>query len=413
MIDRAAIEAAWNRIAHRLDPVHGDVEADALLRNHTVESAAIAHALNHIELINRTDMGAIDALGYDFVRDPLIWRRGSEVAYQARALQQLSHWWSINPEDAPALGSVVLRHTFATSFSFGTPQHIVDAEGEQIHFVVVPFVYGELLMLTAKAFNTMLAGNETSDGWAMLVEARDFDASAAPPAIKQLAARMLTDHAFHAAEPGDNPTVALKAQSNWLHYEEDDQRPGALEAHVSYAALDFAIAHELGHRILHFLKPDMPSGPMLEEGADLVGFRLFAASWGWRDEIFEGCPLSEAGRVLLGPIWFFYSAQLLFTMHGLLGERTRAIAPNAALARTTAKQMQHLGLLVDRWSRQKAVLDQYSEVLQSFGADIAATDGELIDRLTTAMAMFMGTLPDWISQIPENDIRFAALLRTV
>lgn len=413
MIDRAAIEAAWNRIAHMLDPVHGDAEADMLLRNRAFEQEAIDHAVAHIDLINRADIGAIDALDYGFARDPLVWRRGSEAVYQARALQQLGHWWALNPADAPALGNVVLRHSFATSFSFGTPQHVIDAVDEPIHFIIIPFVYTELLMLLAKALNSMLAGSEDGDAWAAMLSDEAADRVTVPPALKQLFARILSDHAFHPAEPGDNPTVSLKAQSDWLDYDEGDRVPGALETHLAYSALDFAIAHELGHRILHFMKPDTPSGPMLEEGADLIGIRLFAASWGWRDDILEGCPLSEGGRVLLGPIWFFYSAQLLFTLQELLGERTAAVAPEARLARARGKPAHHLSLIVDRWSRQKTVLNQYAEILGAFGAGISEQDGIVLGRLVVTLEAFSDALPDWVAQIPEDDIRYAAALRAI
>ena len=76
MIDRAAIDAGWSRIAPMLDPVHGDREADALLRNRTVEQPGIERAIAHID---RTDTGALDALGHDFTRDALTWRRASEA----------------------------------------------------------------------------------------------------------------------------------------------------------------------------------------------------------------------------------------------------------------------------------------------------------------------------------------------
>lgn len=413
MIDRAAIDAAWGRIAHMLDPVHGDREADALLRNRTVEQPGIERALAHIALIDRTDNGAIDALHYGFTRDALIWRRASEAVYQARALQQLAHWWTINPDDAPALGNVVVRHTFATSFAFGTPQHIVDRVGEPIHFIIIPMVYGELLRLAAKAMNTMLSGNEASDAWAAMLGGREADVASVPPAMKQLLARLLTDHAFHAAEPGENPAARLQAQSEWFEWDEADREPGLLETHLSYAALDFAIAHELGHRILHFLAPATPDGPILEQAADLIGIRLFGASWGWRDDIFEGCPLSDGGRVLLGPIWFFYAAQLLFTLQRLLGARVYGVEADAPLARARDKPERHLSLIVDRWKRQQEVLEQYAEILATFGADAAEGDRLVMDRLTAALQIFTDAVPDWVAAIPEADIRYASQLRAI
>lgn len=396
-----------------LDPVHGDAEADFLLRNRSVERDVIDQAVAHIDLINRTDNGAIDALQYDFARDPLLWRRGSEAVYQARALQQIAHWWALNNADAPALVNVVLRHTFATSFSFGTPQHIVDILGEPIHFIVIPFVYGELLMLSSKALNSMLSGSEEADGWEAMLAEKAVDRTVVPPAMKQLFARILADHAFHAAEPGNNPTALLKSQSDWLVYDEGERVPGALETHLSYSALDFAIAHELGHRILHFLEPNTPSGPVLEESADLIGSKLFAASWGWRDDILKGCPLSEGARVLLGPIWFFHSAQMLFTLQQLLGDRTAEVAPQAPLAKARSKPAKHLTFIVDRWSRQKATLGQYAEIIAAFGAGLSEQDRAIVAKLADTLEGFTAALPQWVTQIPEDDIRFAASLRVV
>lgn len=409
MIDRAAVAAAWDRIAHMLDPLHDDAEADSLLRDPAAERAGIDRALSHIELVNATSGGAIDALGYGFVRDPGLWRRATEATFQARALQQISQWWSINRGDAPALTNVVVRHSFATSFAFGTPQHI---PSDDIHFIVVPFVYLEFLMLSAKALNAMLAGDEEGDAWAALSAAPPL-APEVPPAMKQLFARMLSDHAFHAAAPGENPTVRLKAQSRWLHYDEGERAPGALETHLSYAALDFAMAHELGHRLIHTLHPEVTEATRLEEMADLVGFRLFAASWGWRDDIFAGCPLSEAARNLLGPLWFFYSATLLFTLRQLLGARVRAFAPSAALARALDRQGRHLTLLTGRWSRQQETMDQYMEVLTKFGASLSDGDSVLIERLASALLVFNESLPLWVEAIPEADLRFAVAMREV
>lgn len=412
MIDRAAIDAAWDRVAHQLDPVHGDAEADALLRDHATERPGIECAIEHIELVNTTDGGAIDALGYGFAHDPLVWRRASEAVYQARALQQLGHWCSINQADSPALVNVVLRQTFATSFAFGTPRHVVDAVAEPIHFVVVPFAYAELLMLSAKTLNALIAGDEASDAWAVL-SATVSDAAAPPPAMRQLLARLLTDHAFHASEPGDNPTAILQAHSTWFEYDEGDRAPGALETHLSYAALDFAIAHEIGHRILHHLAPDTPGGLLLEEGADLVGLRLFAASWGWRDDVFEGCPLSDGGRVLLGPIWFFHSASVLLTLQRLLGERLHAVAPTAPLAKARHKPARHLATVVERWSRQKAILAQYAEIADAHGAISDGRDAEVLRRLAAALDALARALPRWVEQIPEEDLRFCAAMRAI
>jgi hypothetical protein len=53
LIDRATIEAAWATITHMLDPVHQDVEADALLRNPELEVLGIEAAIAHMTLVDQ------------------------------------------------------------------------------------------------------------------------------------------------------------------------------------------------------------------------------------------------------------------------------------------------------------------------------------------------------------------------
>lgn len=410
MIERRDVELAWNSIAHQFDPIHGDSEGDALLRNPDAERAGIRSALDHIELVDRIEGGALEGLGYQFVRDETVWSRASEAVFQARALQQILHWIKLNPEDAPALDNVVVRQTFSTSFAFATPQHV--AVGA-IHFVVIPFVYTELLMMSAKALNEMLAGDEAGDAWAAMASGKPWDATQAPGALRQLIARMLSDHAFHAAEPGENAMSRLQAASGWLRRDESREAPGALETHLSYAALDFAIAHEIGHRVIQFAKPDTPSGPMLEEAADLIAIRLFAGSWGWRDDIFDGCPLGDGGRILLGPIWFFYSAQLLFMLRALLAARVVAIAPQSPLAATLRQRDRHLTKIIDRWSNQQTLLAQLSLGFEAFGAPMSQADGQILGVLATALETLTEAVPRWIGEIPDEDLAFAAAMPAI
>lgn len=411
MIDRVQINTAWNGIAHTLDPLHADTEADILLRNREVESPGIEAALQHIELIDRTIGGVVDELGYGFVRDAGVWRRSNEAVFQARALQQLSRWWKISPDDRPFLDGVVVRHTFATGFAFGTPQHIPAGD---IHFIVVPYAYLELLMLTAKAFDVVLAGCEEGDAWTPLVGTDNVDRSSTiPGALKQLFARILTDHAFHPAVPGENPTDALKRAFAWFEYTDGDRSAGALETHLSYSALDFALAHELGHRIIHSATATPPKGLELELLADTMGFRLFAASWGWRDDIVADAPIGLGGRVLLGPIWFFYSARLLFTLRSLLGQRMSDIAPRSPAAIELSKPNKHVALLHQRWGEQKRILEQYTSALAGSGEDITEEDLRILARLSDEAIAMIDALPGYIEAIPEDAIAYASNLAAV
>lgn len=404
MIDRATIEAAWATIAHMLDPVHQDIEADALLRNSVLEVPGIEAAIAHMALVDQTMGGAVSALGYGFAADPLLWTRANEATLQARCLQQLSSWWKINPQDAPLLQDVVVRTTFGTSYGFATPQHIIVAP---VHFVIVPYVYQELLMLSARAFDEAI-GRGDDKGWQLLANGGAKMGSTMPPAMRRLFARLLTDHAFHAAELGDNPTDALMARSALLCLDDKPYEPHALESHLSYSALDYALSHELAHRALHAINPDFAVDQALEQAADLIGFRFFACSWGWRDDIFEGAVLSEGGRILLGPLWFFYSTTLIFTMRGILAERARQLVPTSGLARRLSVQGEHLPALVERWTLVQALLAQFTEVTAGFGAPLLDSDAAVIDQLTIALADFTEAIPRWINAIPEADILFAA-----
>lgn len=411
MIDRERIEAAWNRIAHTLDPLHADAEADALLRNREVEASGIADALRHIDLIDRTSGGAVGELGYGFVREAGIWRRANEAVFQARVLQQLTRWATLSPDDCNLLSGVVVRHTFATGFAFGTPQHI---PADDIHFVVVPFAYLELLMLSAKTLNAAIAGSEEGDAWAPLEGATKVHWPAvAPGPLKQLIARILTDHAFHAAVPGENPTDALKQAFGWFDYSDGNRSAGKLETHVSYSALDFALAHELGHRMIHSAATKATGGLELEILADTTGFHLFAASWGWRDDILEDAPIGLAGRVLLGPIWFFFSAALLFTLRSLLGQRMQSVVPHSSAAFDLSKPNEHVALINQRWGEQKHVLDQYASALEETGGDITDEDQRVLARLCDEASAFTDALPEYVRGIPDEAIAFAANLARI
>jgi hypothetical protein len=78
--------------------------------------------------------------------------------------------------------------------------------------VIVPYVYQELLMLSARAFDEAL-GRGHDKGWQLLAGGGAEAGAAMPPAMRRLFARLLTDHAFHAAEPGDNSTDTLRLNS--------------------------------------------------------------------------------------------------------------------------------------------------------------------------------------------------------
>lgn len=400
------LRSEWSKIEVWFDPLESDPEAAELLRSHGEHASVIKEAVDHMKLIDRVTGGAIRALGYEFCYEPALWRRGGEAVLQARLLQQLAAWWGDAPLDEHLLRNVVVRHTFFTSYAFATPR--LKSAGD-VHFLIIPFVYQELLMLCMKAVDELAAGLPGSDPWYRIAEigrGTPGDLSA-PPAMRRLLARIVTDSAFDPTLPGANPAEELRLRSEWFASAAEGDAAGEFESVVSYAATDFAISHELGHRILDAADAECADGDDLEAQADLIGFRLFVLSWGWRDELLEACPMCEAFRMLLGPIGFFYSAGLLFHINQAIGARLQTIVPDSRLAGVRSKGQTHLGQLKDRWQRMLHLTAGYLAVLEERGFSLEDTDLEKLAAVITSLRRLTDRVTVWIEEIPADDLRIA------
>lgn len=398
---------AWAEIANLYDPTEGDPDAALLVRNASEHDATIAGALAHIGMVASAEGELLGPMGYEFCLERRLWRRGLEAVLQARALQQVFCWAARFPADREALRAIVVRHTFDPSFRFATPllrQH------RSIHFVVMPFVYQEVLLLSAASLVELYGRASDANPWEFLDVPRSDLAGEPPRAFRKFVARLLTSDAFDPNSAGENPIGALSRSSAWFAGIDDDApEPSDVQTVLAYSAQDFALAHEIGHRLSMESGGD---GPYLqsEMAADLAGFRLFAASWGWRDEVLEGCPLTPGARLLIGPIWFFFTAGLLFGMRKGLLARVEAVLDCDAGFIDAAQDDEHVSALASRWQEVRLNLNAYGDEVRKLGGGFCEQDIARLTNLVAVLEEFSRHLEGWLLAMPDESLLEAVCL---
>lgn len=398
----AGLLAAWAEVASLHDPVADDPEATAVLRDPEEHRDAIEAAIANMRLADGICGEGLTAMGYDACFEPALWRRGGEAALQARLLQVVCMWFRAQPQDAVLLSDVLVRGTFDADYSLATPYLMLHGG---VNFLVVPFVYGEFLMLFARALAQWLAPDDGADAWGALAGgAVPSRSPGPPPAFRQLVARIVTSDRFEPLDGGPNPVDMLREEGGWFATASEDGEPSPLEFALGYCGLDFALCHELAHRVAGHLSG--PRGDPLPEEveADDIGLRLFGASHAWRDELIEDAPLSPGARILLGPVWFFHSASLLLTLKSLLGARLERVAPAADLVRILRKERAHLATVATRWHAQTLRLAEWRER----DAGWTAADSATLTALATACERFVQLTVGWIEGIADDELRRAA-----
>lgn len=399
--------AIWSEIASLYDPTEADPVATALLRNPAEEEGTIAHAIEHMKLVGQTEGNFLGSMGYEFCLERSLWRKGIEAVLQARALQQVLVWASRFPEHRQQLQRVVVRHTFDAGFHLASPQ-LRPYKG--INFIVIPFVYQELLLLPAAALAELLATSDAVVSWDFLRAApSSLSDSQAPRAFRKLVARILTGEVFDPNTDDENAVSVLSRSGGWFAGVDNDYQPGSIESVLGYSGQDFAIAHELGH-LFPFNSTGEGGHLHTEIEADIVGYRLYVLSWGWRDEVLEDCPIGESARTLLGPIWFFFTAGLLFAVRQGLKQRIAQELDRDADFLGAAKDDEHVGFLASRWMRMRAQLNCYAEVVVRFGGTFSTEDAQRIANLVSALDEFAGQVGRWLAELPARDLLLAVQL---
>lgn len=397
---------AWEAIAYNYDPVEADDEAMRVLRNPEEHAEDILGALKHIECIDESSNGLVMRLDYGFCLAPNLWYRGSDAVLQARALQQITSWCELRPDHSHLLQQIVVRHTFAAKFSFATP---LLRMSKGFKFLIIPMAYQELLSLPAKALVEFCTGSQDGDIWAWLLSEDALPPMRpAPQAARRLVGRLLTSAAFHPLDTGENPLEQLQRQAEW--FERASQLPtdpNSFEIALTYSGQDFAISHEIGHCLV---TTTGRSDAEIEKAADHAGFRLYATSWGWRDEILDDVPLSPVARLLLGPLWFFFTAKMLFTLRSSLATRLRLLVDGDPCELESGVDAAQIALLQARWTSLRATLSEYFYVVKTEVISISAKDTFVLERLSILFDHFNERLDDWITEIPVFSLRVAVTI---
>lgn len=190
-------------------------------------------------------------------------------------------------------------------------------------------------------------------------------------------------------------------------YSPDDAKPSPLMVHLTYSFIDFAIGHELGHRLLGHqgTAGDRDDRLAAEKDADRLGFHLFSTSWGWRDEILDGSPLSSAARIVLGPLTFaaferWYAAALL----GLAVACQRA-GSDAGFDVFGMKRIREEARARTRDTAQ--LVAGYKAAIAKGGVNLNEIDTAVIGALSRSMVAFVGTTMTSASSVPAGQIRLA------
>lgn len=401
---------AWAEIAIYYDPTEGDPAADALLKNPLEHDETVEGALDHIRMLDRHEGNLLGPMDYEFCLDRRLWRRGLEAVLQARVLQQVLVWGHRSPADRAALRGIVVRLTFDTNFCYAPP---LIRQHKGINFVVMPFVYQELLLLPAAALAELHASRSDGDCWHLLTDPLTGLSGDAPPprSFRKLVARMITSKAFDPNIDGENPVAFLSRASPWFMGVDDDAPdPEDIVTVLGYSAQDFALAHEIGHCASEDGGSE-EGGIQAEMAADLAGFRLFAASWGWRDEVLEGCPLQSTARILLGPIWFFFTASLLAGIRqGLLNcVATRLDCFDTEFLGGTEDEA-HVNALTSRWQKVRLNLNAFGEEVLKLGGSFTEQDVSRLANLVEAIDDLTSRIGSWLNSMPDQDLLEAVRL---
>lgn len=279
--------------------------------------------------------------------------------------------------------------------------------------MVMPFVYQELLLLPAVALTELHESRSDGDCWRLLTAPLTGLSDDAPPprSFRKLVARLITSKAFDPNTAGENPVASLSRTSPWfMGADEVASAPKDIVTVLAYSGQDFALAHEIGHCVPED-SGDEQDALLAEMAADLAGFRLFAASWGWRDEVLDDCPLQSTARILLGPIWFFFSASFLAGIRQRLLNRvatTLDCCDTDFLGGTEDEA--HVNALISRWHKVRLNLNAFGEEVLKLGGSFTEQDVSRLANLVEAIDDLTRRVGGWLNSMPDQDLLNAVRL---
>lgn len=393
-----------------LDPVAGDAAAEALLYNPPEEAAAIQANIEGLTRVRDAYPQFFETYAYEWAFAPSVYRRAMEANLQTRALQLLASLHA-NPHTPPAFdfGNVIVRHTFQTSTEPGTPLHL-PFQGR--HLIVSPFSFQEFVLLFCRALIDSTAG--LTGGWDAFTQFEAFD-DRVSPFLRQALLRSLTSDAFHPGFAGETPMDRVKRESAWFaDAAEAGEVDDAIETPLTFSLIDFALAHEIGHALHRHdgLKREADLRLTMEQDADVMGFALYSASWGWRDELLDRCPLNQGPRILLGPLIF----HLFIKWHVALrqGLEFRSLTSGQTPSGRRIDQLRREAS--DSHARTDIAFQQvgaYEAQIRANGAVMTAEDAALFSGIARAGAAFTLHIFRSVQSIPEDDFALARQIGSV
>lgn len=389
---------------HGLDPIFGDVEAEAHLHNRPDDMARLPANIAGMETVRRIEPGFFAAHDYEWVFEPSVWRRSLEANYQVRALQQLSSLWrSPHCPDGLLFDNVVLRETFHTGADPCTPFH---TPVEEVNFVVAPFSFSEFALLLIRTYLSWAGCLEV--GWTELTPTRAADQEPSP-FLRHAILRLLTSDAFQSGIDGPTPMERVKCRSSWFApAQEFDDVERDMVTHLSYALIDFALAHELGHCVLGHAGESAQHDLRIkkEKEADAMGFHLYATSWGWRDEILDTCPLSQGARILIGPLVFHMFIKWHLALRAGIGRTALRCGHTATLLLQSFETDRAESTA--RTNSSFAQTSWYEDEIARRGYRLTRDDAVIYRALTESMIGFLFHAMAVAAAIPDEDYRIAA-----
>ncbi|MEO1222226.1 MAG: hypothetical protein AAFY42_12895 [Pseudomonadota bacterium] len=403
------IEQVWVEAATRYgrDPVVNDRRASEALFRQPFDLANLPATLAAMEILREKTPAFFDAHDYDWAFKPAVWQKSLEANYQSRSFQHLSMLYR-SPRRDPAwqLDKVVVRYAFQTDALTASPFHL---EHDGLHFITVPFVFNETLMLLFVAFLETIGGK--SCGWSALEESDNAgDRRRISPYLKHLLLRMLTTDGFHPSIPGEPPMDVVKREVAWFaDAAEVEGEPGPMMNHLTMSLVDYALAHELGHRLLDHRGvtrlEDLNTRITAEIDADRVGFHLFTTSWGWRDELMDDAPLGQLARIMLGPLCFaIFERWYAGALSGLATACLKAsVDPGFNLASLETRRQESEARM--RATFEAVATHQAQSIAK--GASFTVDDNRRIDLLTRRMVAFLGDILQQARSVPPEAVRHA------
>lgn len=408
------IVSAWSeRLSAGADPFLNNPALKAALLDPAREAPGITASVKHIEMLRKNHGSYFDNHDYDWSFSEDAYWFGAEANLQARALQQTACYWDGCREhgiDSLPTDFIVIRKSFASRFDLATPSY--NTRGG-MHFIVVPGGFHEtalFLLTTLVERKSPLLSRDDSWNAVFDLDGFDFEPDAPPAVLIEAIARAIADRAKdwdpNAPDAGD----AIAHEVAYFRTDAPRLTERSLPKFVhdaAYALTDYAIAHEIGHRMdgdqaINYL--DQPEGYLAQEKqADFNGFQLFAGSWGYRSEILKDAPLEDPGRILFGPLIFFVFSSLRWALvHGVLAKRIKTTADEALAARLQRERQVFAAERQRAWAMIE-LFKPYAAYIAKRGQRLTTDDAEKLQRIGAATQSASTFIANAIDAIPETD----------